>query len=1103
MVRLILGRAGAGKTALVFREIAEYVAQGQGELILLVPEQYSHEAERELCAAAGDRLSRYGEVLSFTGLARKVFSQCGGGRPVMDGGGRLLCMAVAVQAAADSLRVYRQGRRDPRLLERLTRAMEELKNAGIKAPALADAAERTDGALADKLWDLSLLLAAYEAVQERSAADPADRLETLAALIGDSLAVQGRFYIDGFSDFTALEKKVIRQIIRAGAELTVCLTCAKDGGESVFALPMATAHWLAAVAGEYGVPCREEWLEPKTPQEAPIPYLCDHLFDFAPDQAPENSGAVRLAWAREPYEECELAAAQMAELARSGCRWRDMAVAVRGFQDYRTALESACARYGVPLFLSGRGDILQKSVPLLIVSALEAVNRGYEYEAVFGYLKTGLTPLALEDCDVLENYVILWDIRGRQWDRPWSMHPEGYNRPMDEAAQEQLERLNAWREQVIGPLRALEAGVKSAATAWEQAKVLADFLMDIRLGARLEARAGELERDGRQETAAECARLWDLVCSALEQFAAVLGDMPMDGEQFQGLFSMMLSQYDVSVIPVSLDRVSAGDMDAMRRRHIRHLLVLGATDARVPAPEEASGIFTPEEREELTGLDIPLGTAEEDLSREFLRIYSCLTLPSESLYISWPAADGEGDETRPSLIVERAKELLSIEPERGDVLRARTFAPEAAFSLAVRGRAGDSAALCLAAGTYFDQQGRGAELDRLARSAGPGREPLGPSAVRALYGPNPVLTATRAEKFADCRFGYFLQYGLKARPRQQALFDPRDYGTFMHYILENVAREIMEAGGFSAATAEQVGTLADKYVDRYIHEELNDLKDKSERFAYLFRRLRTTVHQVTEDMWQELRDSKFRPIDLELDLRAPGVLEPEESGEGVPLAGRADRVDGWVKDGVLYLRITDYKTGVKKFSLSDVCQGINLQMLLYLFTLQKRGGTYFGAETIRPAGVLYTPARFAVVNADSDVTDEELAELRRTTARRSGIVLDDPDVLEAMEPGPEKRFLPIKFTRTGAYTKSSQANLASLEQFGALSRYIDDTLKRLAAELRAGSVAADPWYKNARDNACALCDFREACLFDEAADGWRMRRQMTADEAWERIGDGP
>ncbi len=1098
MVRLILGRAGAGKTALVFREIAGYVRQGRENMVLLVPEQYSHEAERELCAAAGDALSRYGEVLSFTGLARKVFAQCGGGRPVMDGGGRLLCMAVAARTVGNRLKVYRKGCREPRTLDSLSRAVEELRNAGITAGALLDAADKTEGALADKLRDLALLTEAYTAVQERGGADSADRLEALAQRIGDCGAGAWTFYVDGFSDFTALERNVLREIIRSGADLTVCLTCGKDAGDGAFLLPRTTARWLESVAREYGTACEEVWLEPPEPESSPIAYFCGHLFDFSNDPAPAGDGAVRAVYAADIYEECELAAARLSELARSGCRWRDMAVAARGFGDYRTALESACARYGVPLFLSGREDTARKTVPLAITSALEAVERGYEYEAVFGWLKTGLGPLAEDETDRLENYVLLWGIRGGQWDRPWTMHPEGYNREFDEAASGTLTELNGMRQAVIGPLKALERRVKAAATAAEHARAVGEFLLDAGLAARLQERTAELDREGRTETAAELGRLWDVVCTALEQFAAVLGDMPMDGEQFAGLFALMLSKYDVSVIPVSLDRVGAGDIDGMRRRHMKHLLLLGAADGRIPAPEEASGVFTAEEREELTAMGLALGGAEEDLSRELGRIYSVVTLPSETLYMSWSASDGEGGEARPSVLITRAEALLGVKPVRGDILRARTFAPGPAFALALMGQTGEDAPLCLAAREHFVREGREAELARLAEGARTAQSRLTEASVRALYGRSPGLSATRAEKFASCRFGYFLQYGLKARPRQRAVFDPRDYGNFMHYILEKTAGDVLALGGFASVTAEQVGAIADKYVDEYIRDELHGFEDKTPRFAYLFRRLRTTVRRVTAEMWQELKDSKFQPLDLELDLKAEGVLEPGEEGD-TPLAGRADRVDGWVQGDTLYLRVTDYKTGVKKFDLADVCQGLNMQMLLYLFALEKRGKTYFGAKNIKPAGVLYSPARFDIVSADSDVTDEELAALRKNTARRSGLILDDEAVLEAMEPGPDRRFLPVKLTKAGAWTKDSQSSLASLEQFGALSRHIEKTLRDLAAELRSGSVALDPWYKNAGETACTFCDYREACLFDEAGDGWRLRGKMLAEQAWERI----
>jgi ATP-dependent helicase/nuclease subunit B len=361
------------------------------------------------------------------------------------------------------------------------------------------------------------------------------------------------------------------------------------------------------------------------------------------------------------------------------------------------------------------------------------------------------------------------------------------------------------------------------------------------------------------------------------------------------------------------------------------------------------------------------------------------------------------------------------------------------------------------------------------------------------------LSPTRAERFSDCQFAYFLQYGLRAKPRQQAVFDPRDHGTFMHYVLENVARKAMAQGGFKALDAQQVGQLSDECVDQYIREELGDFEGKSARFAYLFRRLRATVRHVTEDMWQELSHSQFEPIDLELDLTAQGVLAPDDTA--AKITGRVDRADGWVKDGVLYLRITDYKTGVKKFSLSDVCQGMNLQMLLYLFTLTERGKAHFGAEEVRPAGVLYVPARFDTISMDGEPTPEALSAAREGMTRRSGLMLDDSAVLEAMEPGENKQFIPVKCNKDGTYSKASRDSLASLEQMGALSRYIDRTLRRLARELGQGCVAAEPWYKSAQDNACVHCDYQKACLFDEGRDNWRIRESLSAEQAWERIGE--
>ena len=107
MLHLLYGPAASGKTDLLMGRIRAAVAARTPGQVLLVPEQYSHEAERALCAACGDSLSLYAEVLSFTGLARRVAAETGAGdAPLLDQGGRLLCMALALDQIAPRLRLF-------------------------------------------------------------------------------------------------------------------------------------------------------------------------------------------------------------------------------------------------------------------------------------------------------------------------------------------------------------------------------------------------------------------------------------------------------------------------------------------------------------------------------------------------------------------------------------------------------------------------------------------------------------------------------------------------------------------------------------------------------------------------------------------------------------------------------------------------------------------------------------------------------------------------------------------------------------------------------------------------------------------------------------
>ena len=1084
MLRLIIGKAGTGKTAAVIDEIRQAVEAQQPGRILLVPEQYSHEAERELCRCCGDSLSRYAEVFSFTGLARRLASQLGGnGLPYLDKGGRLLCMALALKDLGPRLKVYPAAGRRAEMQAMLLSAVDELKTAAIGSEALLAAAGECGGSLGDKLEDLALVLESYNAVVANGHADPADRLTVLAGQIEKSdLGEDSHVYVDGFIDFTRQEQQVLLALLRKNAQLTICLTVdSMEGDNEIYALSRRAGRALLLAAEELGVETRVERLSSESGKNPALNIFTENMFSYSAAVYPDEGNAIQLYRCESMTAECELAAARALELVREqGCRWRDIAILARGFEDYRGCLESMFRHYGVPLYTAARSDLLSKPLAALMGGVFDIHQSGWAVDDVVSYLRTGLAGLDRSACDELEDYIFKWQLRAPAWERnrKWRQHPDGYGMEYDQAAEEKLSRINDSRKAVSKPLLAYYQRSAQAETAEAQALAFAQLLEELRLPDTLERRSQELEASGRETLAAEYRQLWELSVSALEQFAAILGDSPMDMAEFGRLFLLMLSQYDIGTIPVSLDRVSAGDFDRNRRRSVRHLMVLGCSDQRLPKTEEAAGVFSQEERQRLLELELELGPGgDSELWREFSLIYNGLSLPGDSLLMSCPVTDEDGAEQRAAFVFDRARALFDKEVQYAEPDRLRMAAAGPALSLAAQGQ---KSAASQAAADYF----RRTEPERMARleaAAKLGRGRLSPRMVEQLYGKSLRLSASRIDQFASCKFAYFCQYGLKAKPHEPASFSPPEIGNFMHYVLENIARDVKALGGFKQVRQEQLRQLCDKYIERFIHEELDDFQEKTKRFIYLFRRLKNDVYQVAEDMAAELCRSDFEPLDFELDFSQARDFAPIELGEGegsLELTGIADRVDGWLHEGKLYLRVVDYKTGKKKFSLSDVWYGMGLQMLLYLFVLETDGEKRYGHEIV-PAGVMYIPARNAMISLSRAPQDDEAEQKRLEEIRRSGLVLDDKALLEAWEQGEDKRYIPVKF-RSGKPTADS---LATLERMGTLEKHIKKTLSGMARQLRQGSIAADPYYRSQQENACLNCDYYDACHFADGQEG--------------------
>lgn len=1067
MLTLLLGTDWTENKNRILQMLAQDVAGQKSGRILMVPELISHDTERRLCQAAGDTTSRFAEVLTFTRLAKRVSDSAGFGAPeCLDNGGRLVAMASATRQLASKLKAYAAVETRPDFLTGLLDAVDEFKRCCITPKDLQVASKKTEGSFAQKLEELALILEAYDSLCSRGKRDPRDQMTWLLEQLEDSdFAEKHVFYVDGFPDFTRQHMAILEHLITKSSQVVISLNCDRvDSDEPGFEKAGNTAGELLRFAKNTNIETEIICIPAKEKKTSSI---LPALFQ---GKIKETSDAVKTYHTGSIHDECYAVAEHIMELAQNGCRYRDMSVVCTDMEAYGSVLNMVLSRYRIPFYQSGTEDVLDKTVITTVLSAIDAVVDGFETGDVLRYLKSSLSPLDITQCDKLENYAVLWNITGSRWTSAWENHPEGLGVFWSDADKLHLDELNQARSLALTPLIHLDKAMKNANTLGQLVEALYAFLEEIQLDSRLQALSEQMARAGDLRSGQILGQLWDILLSALEQLYDMLGDTHWDAQTFVKLLKLLLSQYDVGTIPAVLDAVTVGPVSAMRCQMPKHLFVLGANEGCFPAYCGSSGILTDQERTALRRLGVPLtGGAIEGLQAEFAEIYGVFCGAEESISVSY-------SEGQPSFLYRRICEMAGGE----SVVKPLCIAPDAM----------DTAAYLLRNGGREEASSLGLddEYEILKERAETTLGSMSADSVEKLYGACPRLSASQIDKLADCRMAYFLKYGLKLKERKPATVDPAEFGTYVHAVLEDTGRRIMELGGFHAVSLEDTLKIANEYSENYIQERFSQID--SQRVRYLFRRNVQELEMVVAELWQELQDSDFAPVAFEHAFDAIPITGKTKTAV---LRGFVDRVDAWNQNGQAYFRVVDYKTGRKDFDYCDVFNGLGLQMLLYLFALEDDGQELLGEHPV-PAGVQYFPARVPVVPVDGRPDDKEALDAREKLWKRKGLLLADKDVLNAMESA-EK---PVRLSYSKKKDGTISGDLADRQQMKLLKGYIFALLGKMVDDIFSGCVEPNPYTRGGRHNACAFCPYGAIC-HQETVEGRRNYAAMSSQLFWEEI----
>lgn len=1077
MLTLLIGKDWIANRDAMLEMIAQDITQEKRGRILIVPELISHDTERRLSAAAGDTTSRFAEVLSFTRMVRRVADFVG--HPVedcLDNGGRVVAMASATRQLHSRLKAYAAVESKPEFLVGLIEAVDEFKRCCITSADLKAASEQTEGSLSQKLEELALVLECYDGLCLRGKRDPRDQMSWLIdELESSSYAKEHVFYIDGFPDFTRQHAAILEHLIKESSNVTISINCDQiDSQLLTFEKAGKTAGDLLRIAKKNGI---ETAVRIIPAREDDLSVVCSRLFQGRLDQR-VTTDVLTLHRTDSVYHECLCAAEQIIKLVQNGSRYKDIGLVCTDLNGYKDTLSMMLDRCHIPSYLSGTEPINEKAVIISVLSALDAALGGFERQDVLRYLKSAISPIKSDVCDCIENYTMLWGINGSGWLKQWNFHPKGLESAWSDSARAELDALNNARITALQPLIELRNSFRDASRLAEQVQAIYDFLNTIHLDQKLDQLAREFDQLGDNRSAQILDQLWEVLINALEQLYDVLGDTAWDTDTFTRLFKLLLSQYDVGTIPPVLDAIMVGTTSSMRCQQVKHLLVLGVTEGNLPGYSGSTGVLTDQERTALRTIGIPLtGGSLEGIQAEYAEIYGTFCGAQETIYVSYSGS-------QPSFVYRRLLEICGDETYGSYNLGAALVDSVEAGAYLARFNAVNEAK---EAGVY----------DQYAHVKKCTEHQLGNVSfenICGLYGKKLNLSASQIDKLADCRYHYFLRYGLRIKELKPITVDPAEFGTYVHAVLENTAREVLEKGGFHKVSKEKTLEIGRKFSNRYAAERFGLLS--AERANYLFKRNSQELDLIVEELWYELHSISFAPVGFEVafgdECEMPAITFSGKSMQA-QLRGFVDRVDGWSINDQNYFRVVDYKTGRKDFDYCDVFNGLGLQMLLYMFALQEHGQTLLGDQPIS-AGVQYFPARVPFVSTQGHVADEETESIRLKSWKRKGLLLSNEHVLNAMESEDGQHRMPYTRRKDGTIV----GDIADCEQFKMLKTYVFSLLGKMVDNIASGDVAPNPYMRGSSHCACAFCPYSIAC-HKSGVENVRNYQAMTAQRFWEEV----
>ncbi len=1119
-LQFVVGGSGSGKSQYVFRQIIKRANVEKRNFIVLVPDQFTMQTQMDLCT--NEENDRGGimniDVLSFSRLSHRIMEELGQSHGILlDDTGKNLILRKVAGDKKEELRVIGAHLSKPGYIHEVKSMLSEFYQYAIGDKELEELIAFSKGrALAYKLQDLKLMKTAFEEYIGQQYITTEGILDKLCELVPRSDILRDSVIVlDGFTGFTPIQYNLLRVLMRHCSELIVTLLgdhteqFASCGEQDLFALSAATYQKMRRIAGEEGIACLNDVVLSKDGYVrryehcTQLGFLEKNLFRAHSNSWKEETDAIFLTAASTHRAEASFVMRQIRKLTAKGYQYRDFAI-VSGVPDrYAHVLASEAARFDIPLYMDQTRGILNHPVSEFLRSMLDVIVSDFGVSQMVRFLKCGLLSMDRKVVDRFELYINRYRIR------TFKQYAGMFTRK-GTLSQEVFEEINALRMQIVSLLEPIVLASKKS--VHELIKAIYELCVTLDLQAELLKRSEAFSEAGDFARAKEYRQVYAAVVDLLDQMYALLADEHIEIAEFAKIVEAGLSEITIGTIPQNVDQVVVGDIERTRLKPVKVLFFIGINDGAVPGKTKGGGLLSDMERAFLKQSNLTLApTPREQVYRQRLYLYMNLTKPSQRLYLSYCGVDEEGASLRKSYLISVLKKLfpkMTVLPEKEpafvDAIHTKRDALSILSQMLHAYASGEyeeakeqqnREALFALVEAYL-QAGEHALVNQMKDAAFTCYEPhrIPGELARALYGDLISSTVSRLEQFSACAYAHFLRYGLMVDEEQEAEATKKDVGNLYHEVMQRFAGFLKDNryhfGDFPIEEAERfvdetMTQLANTYEDALFHLQKKSYAQLDKMKDVIKRSLRTMRYQISKGL--------FEPKSFEI---------PFAVGDQIVLRGRIDRIDTFERDGEVYIKVVDYKSGRNEFDPVKLYYGLGLQLAIYMKAATEIEQKEHPKKQVIPSAIVYYQFQNPYVDEPQTGDDAEVEALILDKMRMTGLVRQEDEIIRMLDQDFTQESTVCEIAKQKNGTHKKESIVASKEQFDVILRYTDQLLSGISARIYDGEIAVNP-YRQGDHTSCEYCAYRSICHFDQTIPGhdYRQLDEVNAENVWVKLSE--